>query len=132
MELGETAFRDLKRPKLIPITTTESDEKIFTVTEEDKRLKAQHKLPIRQKHEVIPSDTGWRIVDPYETIRNGEGLFIRGIAGVGKSHLARELIQILREKHEVAVIAKTHTASLNLGGQTLNHFIFKRVETLFF
>ena len=66
-------------------------------------------------------------MDPVECIRKGEGLFIEGIAGVGKSHLARELIQILREKHTVAVIAKTHTASLNLGGQTLNHFIFKSI-----
>ena len=127
LQLGETTFRDLKRSKLIPITTTDSSEKVSRVTEEDKRLRAKHQLPIRHKHEVIFTDTDWRIVDPHETIRKGEGLFIQGCAGTGKSHLARELIEILRETFTVAIIAKTHTAALNLGGSTCQHFIFKQI-----
>ena len=45
----------------------------------------------------------------------GEGLFVNGIAGTGKSFFARGLVEKLREEGKrVCVLAKTHLAVQNM------------------
>ncbi len=70
----------------------------------------------------------WRDVDPHEVVARGESLYIEGRPGTGKSHLARELIEILRgQGKKVAVVSKCHTAALNMSGVTVQHFCYKYV-----
>ncbi len=56
-----------------------------------------------------------------EYIRNGKGhLFVTGRAGTGKSTLLRALQDIVSD--EMAIIAPTGLAAVNVGGQTIHSF----------
>ena len=60
----------------------------------------------------------------------GHSIFVRGIAGTGKSHLIREtLIPALeRRGKKIAIIAKTHNAAMVAGGDTADHWVWKHVR----
>ena len=125
LEIADTKFRDLKRAKGVTpcaIQTTESEELVYRVEEKDKRLFGNYKLPIRENFPISINKREWRDVDPYEAIA------IFGPPGCGKSWTASKLIEILRAQNKkVAVVSKTHTAAMNLGGCTCNHFCFKHI-----
>ena len=96
--------------------------------EKDKRLFGNYKLPIRENFPISINQREWRDVDPYEAIARGEGVAIFGPPGCGKSWTASKLIEILRAQNKkVAIVSKTHTAAMNLGGVTANHFCFKNI-----
>ena len=61
MSIGETTFRDLKRPRTLrmPVTSTESNEKVFRVTKESKPLCGNYKLPIRDAEEPVLEEHDW-------------------------------------------------------------------------
>ena len=131
LEIADTQFRDLKRPRnLAPtaVQTVDSEELVYRVEEKDKRLHGQYKLPTRQNFPVAVDHREWTDVDPHEAIARGESIYIEGRPGTGKSHLARELIEFLRgQGKRVAVVSKCHTAALNMSGVTVQHFCFKYV-----
>lgn len=60
----------------------------------------------------------------------GESVYIRGIAGTGKSHLIRQtIIPALRAQGKrVCALAKTHAAAAVAEGDTADHFAWKNVR----
>ena len=69
----------------------------------------------------------WKSVDAYVP---GQGLFIRGMPGTGKSYFLRELIQKLRNQGLVVdVITKTHASAGNLGCGcvTADHYSYAHI-----
>jgi ATP-dependent exoDNAse (exonuclease V) alpha subunit len=85
-------------------------------------------LPVPQSA-IPPSDPSWpQGVTPTpeyaaarDFVRRGEGhLFITGRAGTGKSTLLRALREMIDD--EVAVVAPTGLAAVNVGGQTIHSF----------
>ena len=141
LALGEVSFRSLKRSRGCLVThtgvsSTDSAEQVFRVEEvgSEKRLLGNHKLPIRDDdHELIIPDRTWKDFfqeDEVEKLVLGDhGCCIEGIAGTGKTTLAKRLIQSLRDAgKKVFVCSKMHTTSLLLGGVTVNHLCFKYVN----
>jgi hypothetical protein len=74
----------------------------------------------------------WQQVNAEEAkalVRQGQSLCVKGLAGVGKSHLIREKIAELEAAGKrVVPIAKTHNAALVAGGDTADHFAWKHVR----
>ncbi len=66
-----------------------------------------------------PAPIVWRDVTQGETealVLHGESLLVLGIAGVGKSHFCKGLVEKLRAQGDkVDCITKTHTASERIG-----------------
>ena len=131
LAIADTTFKSLKRQRLIEpcgVTSTDSEELVYRVEEKDSRLRGVYKLPVREHQVIALTPREWRDVDPFETVAKGQGLYIQGIAGTGKSWLARQLVDFLRGiGQDVMCIAKTHTAAINIGGCTANHFCFKHI-----
>ena len=128
LELNNLTYSQLHEPKRLcmGLTSSNSDEHPFRVEEIDKRLKGKYRIPVRDSFEIGVQDIEWKEVDALETIKTGKSLMIQGIAGVGKSYLARECIELIKSQGKtVKIISKTHVAALNLGGQTANHFGYK-------
>ena len=80
-----------------------------------------------------PSSRAWRDLSVSEAVTRataGESIFIRGIAGTGKSYLIREtLIKALRDRgKKVIALAKTHAAAAVADGDTADHFAWKHVR----
>ena len=72
-------------------------------------------------------------VDPRtarELALSGHGLFVEGIAGTGKTHFMKQMVQELREAGKtVVVVAKTHSAVQNAEGScTADHFCYRYVK----
>jgi hypothetical protein len=65
-----------------------------------------------------------------DLVLQGGSIFVRGIAGTGKSHLIRETLIPALEKQgkTVAIIAKTHNAAMVAGGDTADHWAWKHVR----
>ena len=56
----------------------------------------------------------------------GCGLLVLGIAGTGKTHWMRNLVEQLRTAgRKVEIVSKTHTASARAGGKTADYFVRK-------
>ena len=75
----------------------------------------------------------WRDLSPTEAeerVIAGQIIFIRGIAGTGKSHLIRQtLIPKLRAQGKTVIaLAKTHAAAAIAEGDTADHFAWKNVR----
>ena len=60
--------------------------------------------------------------DPVVHCLDGESLLLTGFAGTGKTHLAKRIVEALREH---GVVTKTHAAVQNvgLGAQTADHWV---------
>ena len=65
--------------------------------------------------------------DPVVHCLDGESLLLTGFAGTGKTHLAKRIVEALREH---GVITKTHAAVQNvgLGAQTADHWVRRNVR----
>ena len=56
----------------------------------------------------------------------GCGLLVLGVAGTGKTHWMRNLVEQLRTAgKKVEIVSKTHTASARAGGKTADYFVRK-------
>ncbi len=61
-------------------------------------------------------------------VLGGESLLVLGIAGVGKTHYCRGVVERLRAAGEkVDIISKTHIASRRAGGVTADHWVRRNV-----
>ena len=128
LELADLTYDDLNRPKRLRIglTSTNSKEHPYRVEAITKVLKGNYRLPIREDQKISIDSRDWVDVDPHETIRQNRSLLMIGCPGTGKSWLARELLEFIRSQNKtVAVISKTHTAALNMGGFTASRFAYK-------
>ena len=62
--------------------------------------------------------------DATREVLEGGSLYICGIAGTGKTHLAKQLVEQLRALGKrVDIIAKCHTAAVRAGGVTADHYV---------
>ena len=77
-------------------------------------LRGQYREP-RMEAEPIREKPAWRRVeDPLTHCLGGESLLLTGYPGTGKTHLARKIVEALRELGDtVHIITKTHAAVQN-------------------
>jgi len=134
----EPKQKRLRTDDLYPISSTcPSDDLVFrVVTPLAKQLlrgKEYRRRPVLDYHFCAPG-TSWNDVteaDIFDWVVNEHSsVFVRGIAGTGKSHLIRQtLIPALEARGKrVVVIAKTHNAALVAGGDTCDHFAWKHIR----
>ena len=95
-------------------------------------LRGQCREP-RMEAEPIKEKPAWRRVeDPLTHCLGGESLLLTGYPGTGKTHLARKIVEALRELGDtVHIITKTHAAVQNvgLGAQTADHWVRRNVRS---
>ena len=84
--------------------------------EEVAGLKGQYREPSMEA-EPIRAKAPWRRVeDPVGHCLDGESLLLTGFPGTGKTHLAKKIVEALREHGDtVHIITKTHAAVQNVG-----------------
>ena len=92
-------------------------------------LQGVHKLPTTEA-ELPTLCPEWTFVDKdaarENVLENHESIYISGVAGTGKSHFMKELVQALRDNGQnVKIVAKCHVAALNAGGGTAHAFVHK-------
>ena len=79
-----------------------------------------------------PERRGWeRVEDPVAHCLRGRSLLLTGLPGAGKTHLARRIVEQLREAGDVVqLVSKTHCAAQNLGlgAQTADHWVRRTVR----
>jgi len=125
----------LKTCDLFPIRGRESDAKLFRVVTPQARqhLRGPHQIAkVHQNCPVRYERPVWNDLGPEEArahVRAGGSLCVVGLAGVGKSHLIREMVKELEEQgNTVVVIAKTHNAAQVAGGDTADHFAWRHIR----
>ena len=95
-------------------------------------LRGQCREP-RMEAEPIKEKPAWRRVEePLTHCLGGESLLLTGYPGTGKTHLARKIVEALRELGDtVHIITKTHAAVQNvgLGAQTADHWVRRNVRS---
>ena len=95
-------------------------------------LRGQYREP-RMQAEPIREKPAWRRVeDPLTHCLGGESLLLTGYPGTGKTHLARKIVEALRELGDtVHIITKTHAAVQNVGlrAQTADHWVRRNVRS---
>ena len=95
-------------------------------------LRGQCREP-RMEAEPIKEKPAWpRVEDPLTHCLGGESLLLTGYPGTGKTHLARKIVEALRELGDtVHIITKTHAAVQNvgLGAQTADHWVRRNVRS---
>ena len=95
-------------------------------------LRGQCREP-RMEAEPIKEKPAWRRVeDPLTHCLGGESLLLTGYPGTGKTHLARKIVEALRELGDtVHIITKTHAAVQNvgLGAQTADHWVRRNIRS---
>ena len=91
------------------------------------------KLSINALVGLFARKPAWRRVeDPLTHCLGGESLLLTGYPGTGKTHLARKIVEALRELGDtVHIITKTHAAVQNvgLGAQTADHWVRRNVRS---
>ena len=98
--------------------------------EEVAGLKGQYREPSMEA-EPIRAKPPCRVEDPVEHCLDGESLLLTGFPGTGKTHLAKKIVEALREHgNTVHIITKTHAAVQNvgLGAQTADHWVRRNVR----
>jgi len=123
MGIGETTFRQLKRPRTLRmgVTSTESDQKVFRVTKESKPLIGNFQLPVREAAKPTLEAYEWKELnktDAWAALLKGESLGVFGLPGCGKSTVVKEFM----EQQPGMAITKTHTAASILNGKTIDWF----------
>jgi hypothetical protein len=109
-----------------------SSEQVFrcdVATEKDP-MKMQPQGPKRvadYEHREFP----WRDLTELqaeEAVMRGESLLVLGIAGTGKTHFAKKLVELLEHTgKKVDRISKTHCASERIKGVTADHYVRRYV-----
>jgi predicted ATP-dependent serine protease len=75
----------------------------------------------QQKNDFVITDEIQSCIDAL--LNKEKFIFITGVAGTGKSQTLKHLISVcLQNKQNVAVIAPTAVAAMNVGGQTIHSF----------
>ena len=133
----EPQQKRLRLTELYPLTCCRVDPEPVVRVEHPKarqHLRGTYDIAkcTRDWHFDAPS-MAWQDLDieaAIEKVTAGESIFIRGIAGTGKSHLIREeLIPALRlQGKRVIALAKTHAAAAVACGDTADHFAWKNVR----
>jgi len=133
----EPQQKRLRAGELYPLTCTRAVAKAAVRVEAPKacqHLRGAYDLQkcARGWH-VEPLQKAWRELSASEALEHvnaGGSLFVRGIAGTGKSHLIREtLIPALKAQgKKVIALAKTHAAAAVAEGDTVDHFAWKHVR----
>ena len=99
--------------------------------EEVAGLRGQYREPSMEA-EPMRAKTPWRRVeDPVSHCLDSESLLLTGFPGTGKTHLAKKIVEALREHGDtVHIITKTHAAVQNvgLGAQTADHWVRRNVR----
>ncbi|GHU51344.1 hypothetical protein FACS189459_6910 [Bacilli bacterium] len=63
-------------------------------------------------------------------IKNGQSYFITGAAGVGKTHLVKQIYnELLKEGCHIALTSTTGTNAIVLGGMTIHKFMGMTIHT---
>lgn len=133
LEQPDPKQKRLKTADLYPIRGRTTDAPVFRVVTPEARqhLRGKHSMPTRVWPTTYQQPV-WEHVNVEEAktlVRHGHSLCVKGLAGVGKSYLIREMVAELEAagKH-VITIAKTHNAALVAGGDTADHFAWKHVR----
>jgi hypothetical protein len=140
LDLNGMPFKALRREKgclvtQVPLASTDSEDPVFRVEDVklEKRLLGRHRLPTRDHEVFVFKDRTWTDLDETkaeELVLSGQSLAIFGIAGTGKTTLAKRLIQALIDSGQrVVCCSRMHTAALLLpNSMTVQHLIFKYIE----
>ena len=100
--------------------------------EEVTGLKGQHREPSMEAEPIRAKPPWRRVEDPVGHCLDGESLLLTGFPGTGKTHLAKRIVEALREHGDtVHIITKTHAAVQNvgLGAQTADHWVRRNVRS---
>ena len=111
----------------------DSDQKVYRVADvvEKDLMKIKAEMPKRNavitwwpvKWRELPEETATR------EVLEGGSLYICGIAGTGKTHLAKQLVVQLRALGKrVDIIAKCHTAAVRAGGVTADYYVRRMIQ----
>jgi hypothetical protein len=133
----EPQQKRLKAASLHPIACTAASDKPIArvvIPQMRQHLRGEYsfeKCTRNWVYEAKPRE--WQDISPEEALEHvthGGSLFVRGIAGTGKSHLIREtLIPALEAQgKKVISLAKTHAAAAITEGDTVDHFSWKHVK----
>ncbi|CAE7240346.1 unnamed protein product [Symbiodinium natans] len=102
---------------------------VYRVSEVE-QLRGHHTDPEIQAW--MPAAASWEWVeDPVAHCLQGKSLLLQGLPGTGKTHLARRIVQRLREAGDVVqLVSKTHSSAQNLGmgAQTADHWVRRTVR----
>ena len=99
--------------------------------EEVAGLKGQYREPSMEAEPIRAKAPWHRVEDPVGHCLDGESLLLTGFPGTGKTHLAKKIVEALREHGDtVHIITKTHAAVQNvgLGAQTADHWVRRNVR----
>jgi hypothetical protein len=133
---AEPKQKRLKTTDLFPIRGCDLDDPVFRVVVPQARQHLRGDFDLgkvtRHGHRFSPNDA-WNDIATDQAlalVMAGQSIFVRGIAGTGKSHLIREtLIPALEARGKnIAIIAKTHNAAMVAGGDTADHWVWKHVR----
>ena len=133
LEQPDPKQKRLKTDDLYPVGGRTTHAPVFRVVTPQARqhLRGEHPMPTRA-WPVTYQQPIWQQVNAEEAkalVRQGQSLCVKGLAGVGKSHLIREMVAELEAAGKrVVPIAKTHNAALVAGGDTADHFAWKHVR----
>ena len=100
--------------------------------EEVTGLKGQYREPSMEAEPIRAKPPWRRVEDPVAHCLDGESLLLTGFPGTGKTHLAKRIVEALREHGDpVHIITKTHAAVQNvgLGAQTADHWVRRNVRS---
>ena len=100
--------------------------------EEVTGLKGQYREPSMDAEPIRAKPPWRRVEDPVGHCLDGESLLLTGFPGTGKTHLAKKIVEALREHGDtVHIITKTHAAVQNvgLGAQTADHWVRRNVRS---
>ena len=99
--------------------------------EEVAGLRGQYREPSMEAEPIRAKPPWRRVEDPVSHCLDGESLLLTGFPGTGKTHLAKKIVEALREHGDtVHIITKTHAAVQNvgLGAQTADHWVRRNVR----
>jgi hypothetical protein len=132
-ERHEPALKRTKRlDQHCELSTTPSQALVFRVeaAKEEDRMKSNGPMPRRNWKMNLASKVYTRRTqeEGERVVMQGGSLQVCGVAGTGKSHYCKILVERLRAAGKrVDVLAKTHTASSNAGGCTLDHWCHRHI-----
>jgi hypothetical protein len=135
LDQADPKHKRFKTTDLFPIRGYDSESKAFRVVTPQAR---QH---LRGPHSIGKVSRSWPVnyrrpiwndmeaEAAKEHVRSGGSLCVLGLAGVGKSHLIREMVEELETLgKKVVIVAKTHNAAQVAGGDTVDSFVWRHVR----